>query len=679
VCAYDAGVNEDVLTPRGAAGSRAQALTEATAVARFASARWWLRGFALVLLVLAAYAPVLRGGFVWDDTVLVDRNSLVTGDASLGTIWFTEDFPLSVVALWLQWLAWGKQATGYHVVNVLLHAAGVLLVWRVLARLQVRGAWLAAALFAVHPVCVASAGWISEIKNTLSLVFFLMSFLCYLKIEDGDAASKLRTPNSELRNRKSYWLSLGAFLLALLSKTSTVMLPVVLLGGAWWSRGRLTRRDFFRIAPFFALALAFGLMTVWFQTRQVIGGEAVQPENFWGRLAGAGWALWFYLGKILLPLNLSLIYPRWQIPATSPIAWLPLLLWCALLGVGWWFRRGWGRHVLFALGAFTVTLFPALGFLDMYFLLISRVSDHFQYLSLIAVLALAAAALTTWLPGKVWKPVAAALVLVLAVLTCDRARVFATDESLWRDTLAKNPAAWPAHNNLGCIFAEQQKLDDAIRQFTASLELRANNADAQRNLGRALVLQNRMAEAEAPLRTAVRLKPEDPEAHQALAGVLQSQGHVEAAIAQLRRATRGKPNAEARLQWAALLRGNGDFRGAVEQCRQALAAKPDSVEALNNLAWMLATHPDADVRNGAEAVRFAERACHLTANTNALILGTLAAAYAETERFTNAVTAAEKAVELAQAGGNIQFAAMIQQLLRLYRARLPYHEPATQR
>jgi len=670
--------------------------------------REWLSGFALVFLVLAAYAPVLRGGFVWDDTVLIDRNSLVTGETSLGTIWFNEDFPLSVVAFWLQWLLWGKQAVGYHVVNVLLHGANAVLVWRMLSRLQVHGAWLAAALFAAHPVAVASVAWISELKNTLSLLFFLLSIACYIRFD-----SEPSTSHFALRTSKWYWLSLTAFLLALLSKTTTVVLPGVLLGSIWWRQSLLSAgqtpvpilcgvcntksepdasgfpranqrpgvlgRTCVRTVPFFALALAFGLTTVWFQSNHVILGDRVQTESFWGRLAGAGWALWFYLSKAALPLNLNLIYPRWQIPAASLFAWVPLLLWSAVLGASWSFRRGWGRHALFAVGVFTVALLPALGFFDMYFLLISRVSDHFQYLALIAPVALLAAALRAWLPEMILQPVAAALLLGFAGLTFQRAGVFATDEGLWRDTLAKNPAAWVAHNNLGCVLAEQQKLDDAIQHFNTSLQLRPNNAEAQRNLGHALVLRGRFSEAEAPLRTAARLNPKDPETHKALARVLENRGDLQAAIAQLRTATRGTPDAEAHLQWGRLLRASGDFLGAVTQCRQALAAKPDSVEALNNLAWLLATSPDADMRNGTEAVHLAERACRATSSTNALMLGTLATAYAEAGRFTNAVTTAQQAVDLAKAGRNEQLVVLNQRMLRLYRAGLPYHEPQPSR
>ena len=648
-------------------------------------------GVALIfLLAFAVYWPALRGQFVWDDLLLVDRNPLVKGEAGLRSIWFQADFPLTTLAFWLQWLMWGKHPAGYHIVNVLLHALNAVLVWRVLARLRIPGAWIAGMIFAAHPVCVASVAWISELKNTLSLEFFLLSFWFYLKFEGASAvwSSAFRrssdgsqegppeggTP-SKNPGRHWYWLSLAAFLLALLSKTSTVMLPVVLLGCTWWHRGRIALLDLLRTIPFFVLALAFGLMTVWFQAHQVITGETVQTENFLGRLAGAGRALGFYLGKALLPVKLNLIYPRWTIDATAPLSWLPLLLWVGFLAACWRFRRSWGRAVLFGLGLFTVTLFPVLGFFDMYFLALSRVSDHFQYLPLIAVIALVAAGLRVRLPPTALRFVVVALVVGASVLTVQRARILAVDEILWRDTLAKNPAAWTAHNNLGCLLAEQNKIDEAIGHFDASLKFNPRNAQAHGNLARALSLQGRFAEAETHFLAALKIKPRDADVHKSYAAALQQRGRTEEALAHLREALEAQPDVETRLQVATLLGATKKTREAVAQYREALSLKPDSVEALNNLAWLLATSPDGSLRDGPEAVRFAEHACRLTQYKEATQLGTLAAAYAEAGRFAEAVATAEKARDRATAAGNTRFAGINQQLLTLYRAGRPYHEP----
>ncbi|MCU0783043.1 MAG: tetratricopeptide repeat protein [Verrucomicrobia bacterium] len=627
----------------------------------------------IVLVTFAVYWPALRGEFVWDDLVLVKKNPLLTGEHSLSSIWFQGDFPLATVGFWIQHLLWGENPTGYHAVNIALHAVNALFVWRVLARLKVCGAWLAAMIFVVHPVCVASAAWISELKNTLSLVFFLLSFLWYLRFEDQ--RTEVRGPGAEVNPPTSsyYWLSLGAFLLALLSKTSTVMLPVVLLAGAWWRRGRVTKSDWLAATPHFALAIAFSLMTIWFQSH-AIGSETVQTENFPGRLAGAGWAVWFYLGKALLPVNLSMIYPRWEIAATA-VSLLPLLLLAAGFVVCWWFRRGRRRAALFALGCFTVTLFPVLGFFDMYFMVFSRVSDHFQYLPLICIVALVAATLHTALPEKILHWVAVALIAALGLLTVQRARVFATDEGLWADTLARNPAAWSAHNNLGCIRAEQGQWDEALHHFETSLKLNPRNTKALVNLGKFRAVEKKFAEAEAHFRAALIIKADDADAHAQYGLMLAGIGRNEEAAAHLREAVRLRPEIGTRLELAAVYRAAGKIREAIEQCRQALRAKPDQPEALSNLAWLLATAADERLRDGQEAVRCAERACALTGHQKAQMVAALAAAYAEAGRFNKAVATAQQAVELARAAGNLPFAVANEQLLRLYASGQPYHEP----
>ncbi len=655
------------------------------------------QGAVLLLVVLAVYWPALHGQFVWDDALLVDRNPLAIGTLKLTSVWFRTDFALTLVVLWLEWLVWGSHPAGYHAVNVLLHALSAVLLWRVLLKLKIPGAWFAALIFAVHPVCVESVAWISEMKNTLSLPFYLLSIWCYLRFEEVRNGER-----SEEGGQKPstifYLLSLSLFVLALMSKTSTVMLPVVLLGCAWWQRGRVARPDAWQTSPFFLLALAFGLLSVWFQ--KSITTAPVQTENFWGRLAGAGQAVWFYLGKSVWPAKLCMIYPRWMIDAAAPTAYLPLLLLGCALVVCWRFRRGWGRAALFGLGYFTVTLFPAMGFFDMYYLALSRVADHFQYLPTIGIAALAAAGLINfgfWILDfgffvqslltsaptilrqrfrvAVSGVAATTLIVALSLLSMQRARVLARDEPLWRDTLAKNPAAWTAYNNLGCLLAEQKKYNEAIEQFLASLRLNPSNPEAHSNLGRALAETGRVAEAESHFQTALALRPQNAGIQKSFASFLAEHGKIEEAVSHLREAVRLEPVVQTRLQLAELLHRTGDDRGAVAQYRKVLAAKPDSQDALNNLAWVLATSPDATVRDGKEAVRVAERACRLTRYTEVRPLGTLAAAYAEAARFNEAVTTGQKALELATAAGEERLAAVSRQLLDYYRAGKAWHEP----
>ena len=624
-------------------------------------------------LVFIVYSPILPGSFLMDDHRLIaEDNALVNGQFGPLNIWFQTDFTLSTFALWLQWLAWGENPGFYHAVNMLLHALSAVLLWRLLARLKIPGAWLAAALFAVHPVCVNSVARIAEIKNTLSLPFFILSFWLYLRYE----ALSLNPAQARRSNRAAVWygLSLIAFVLALLSKTSTVMLPLVLLACVAWQRGWITRQDCLQISPYFVLALGFGLMSAWFQKHQALAGLTLQPETFGERLAGAGRVFWFYLGKTLLPLNLSIVYARWKIDATSLAAFLPLFLLGAVFLLGWWFRARWGRHVLFGLGCFLITLFPSLGFFDSQFLTMWQVSDHLQYLPLIAPLALAAAVLA-YLPNvKMFRCIAVSLVVVLSVLTFQRAHMFATEESLFLDTLAKNPAASGAHNDLGVILAKKADYAAAITHFSAAVQSNPDNAGAHLNLAQAQALQGKFAEAEPHFLAAIKLKPGDARARKLFAEALVRQGRTREALMHLQVATCYVSDAQTRLDLAALLYQTGHSGQAAVQFRRVLSLKPDMPEPLNNLAWILATSPDDAVRNGDEAVQFAERACHLTAFKETGMISTLAAAYAEAGRFSEAVATAEMAMKMQLAANEMQMAEINRQLLPLYRAGKPYHE-----
>ena len=336
----------------------------------------------LILLTVAAYLPAMRGGFVFDDHPLITENRLVKANDGLYRFWCTTDapdyYPLTWSLWWVEWRFWGNRATGYHVVNVLLHAINAVLVWRILRRLEIPGAWLAGLVFALHPVNVATAAWISEQKNTLSMFFYAAAILLYLRFDE------------ECRWRW-YVLSLASFLLALLGKSAVVMLPVVLLGCAWWKRGRVQRRDFLRSVPFFVLSLASGLLTVWFQQYRALEGHAVGMGGFASRLAMAGQVPWFYLEKTLLPFNLTVVYPKWEIPASRWISYVPGMVLVGCLAWFWWKRKTWGRPLLFGLGYFVGTLFPVLGFFDQGFYSHSLVADPWQYYAIIGVIALAVA------------------------------------------------------------------------------------------------------------------------------------------------------------------------------------------------------------------------------------------------------------------------------------------------
>ncbi len=408
--------------------------------------------------------------------------------------------PLTSSVFWLQWRLWGSEATGYHVVNILLHAANAVLLWLLLKRLKVPGAYLACLVFAVHPVNVASVAWVSELKNTLSMFFFVLAVLAFLRFQ-----RRCRW--------QEYVLCLAMFLLALLSKASVVMLPVVLLLCAWWQRRRIALRDVLLAGPFFVLAVAFGLVAVWFQHHRAMGAPIDLPANFLERLALAGRAAWFYLYKALLPVNLSMVYPRWNVHALGVLSFVPVVSLVLAAGLLWWYRRRWARPLVLGLGCHLLLLLPVLGFVDMSFMEHSFVADHFHYLAIIGVVAVAVGLAWHVAGGREgvfrWLAISlgVAVVAALSALTFRRAQLYADELTLWGDTIEKNPGAWVAYNNRGLAYASAGNYRNATSDYNKAIELNPNYPQAYNNRGIAHGCQGDYDRAIADFDKAIQLTP----------------------------------------------------------------------------------------------------------------------------------------------------------------------------
>jgi len=621
----------------------------------------------IVLVTFISYLPALRAGFIWDDDVLLTDNALVTGPDGLRLIWFSTGFvdfiPLTLTSYWLEFRLWGLNPTGYHAVNIMLHVLSGVLFWRVLSRLRVPAAFFAALLFVVHPVNVESVAWVAQRKNTLSLFFYALSLLLFLRSDEGQAS-----PARKSRGHPTacYWLALASFALSLLSKPAGITLPVVLLLMLAWRHGRIARKDIRRTAPFFLLALVMAAVAVWTQHRQGTAGEPA--PGIFTRMAGAGWVAWFYAFKAWLPLNLCFAYPRWPINPREWLAWGPNVAWIFCFALFWRFRQGWGKPFLFAAGYYLLTLFPVIGFFHIYYFRYSLVADHYQYFSIVAVVALFAALFETlsrnWL--RLWRRLAqSSLVLLLCLLTWLQARIYFNPETLWTDTLAKNPNSWQAHDQLGYFLGEQKRYDEAIRHFAATLTLRPHERASYLNWALALMCLNQPDEAMAKLETALQIDPDYIEAHTVLGNLLIQRG---------RNAEAARHHISAHRLAAAQFLKQGKTAPAVAHWREALKLSPDSSEFLNNLAWSLATNPNPEFRNGAEAVQLAQRACPAGGAPDPHLLDTLAAAYAEAGRFPEAVAALEQAIGLADSAGEAALAGQFRLRLSLYRRQRPYHE-----
>jgi len=535
--------------------------------------------------VLLAFWPSLGGGFLWDDDTWIaaapatPTQRLIHADDGLRGIWLTHQtqdyWPLSNSMFWLEWRLWGMNPTGYRAVNLALHAIGSVLAWRVGRQLGVPWAWLGAVLFAVHPVTVASVAWIAELKNCLSLALHAAALLFWLWFDTTG-------------RRGWYAASLATFFLALTAKTSTVVLPVLLLAFVWWRRGRIDRRDVILTSPFFLLALAMGLVTLWRQTSgSGVPGDAV-ADGLLSRIAASGWAAWFYLSKALVPVRLAMLYPRWSVDPATVTAWIPLAaLVAAALGILRLEPR-WRRPLAMGLGCYLVSLGPVLGILPMWFRRYSLVSDHLQYLALPAITMLVAAGLRTAATIAGWRHVATGIATVLVLgcmaLTWERSGVFTSTVTLMEDSLAKSPDSWTAHTNLGAALGSLGRPQEAISHYESALRLRPTSFQAHNNLAAVLFQLGRSQEAIPHYKEALRINPDVAEIHSNLGVALALLGNIPEATGHFQEVVRLSPgSAEAHNNLGYMLAIQGRLAEAVPHYEEALRLNPAHEKARDNL------------------------------------------------------------------------------------------------
>jgi tetratricopeptide (TPR) repeat protein len=505
-------------------------------------------------------------------------------------------------------------------VNLLLHIGCAVLVLKILRFLRIPGAELAAIIFALHPVNVETVAWIAERKNTLSGVFGLAASLWYLKFDEGRSRREKDGPQG--RGYRGYALALGLFLFGLLTKTSIVTLPLAWLAIFWWKRGAISwRRDIVPVVPFLLLSGATGLMTRWVEYGNIAYRARDLDFSFLDRCLIAGRAFWFQLSKLLWPSNLMFVYPRWDINAAVWWQYLFPLAVLGLLGFSWSLRR-WSRAPLAGVLVYIFLLLPTLGFFNIYFFLYSFVADHWQYLACLGIITPCATGivllterLKRW---RAWLEPAVTLVIagVLFVLTSRQSRMYTDIETLYRATIARNPACWMAQVNLGNILYQTNRIpeamdlfkqalpikpdaahyslgnallqasrtSEAIDQFEQALGINPDYADAHNNLGSALLQTGRTSEAIDQFEQVLRINPASAEAHNNLGSALVQTGQASEAIDHFKQALRMTPNsASAHNNLGAALGQMGRISEAVEELKSALRINPNYTDARNNL------------------------------------------------------------------------------------------------
>ena len=537
----------------------------------------------IIAAVLIAYLPALRAGFIWDDDRYVTKNVTLHDTAGLRRIWFDigatpQYYPLVFTTFWFERRLWGiEDAAGYHMTNVLLHAANALLVWLVLSRLKIPGAWLAATLFAVHPVQVESVAWITERKNVLSGMFYLTALLVYFRfcgIDNGDhAAGRWRF----------YLLSLILFAAALLSKTVTCTLPAVIALILWWKHKDFRWRNIVPLVPMILLGLAAGVLTATME-RHHVGAQGPEWDlSILERMLIAGRAVWFYVFSIFAPVNLMFIYPRWHIDTGEWWQYLLPVVTFLVIGLLWFFRKRWGRGPLVVSLFFVGTLAPAMGFVNVYPMLFSFVADHFQYLASIGLIAPIAVVATR--SCAQWSAFARAalraiVLICLMTITWRQTLMYRDARTLWSEAIRRNPKAWIAHNNLSEPLLAQGDFFGAAQHASTALDLRPNYAPAHNNLGLALEGLGRTDEAVDQFRKAIELDPALPQARLNLAEQLIIRNDFDGAEREYAQAIAYAPDfADAHYNYAVLLAMRGRTNDALRESRTACALNPDDAQS----------------------------------------------------------------------------------------------------
>jgi hypothetical protein len=479
-----------------------------------------LRAAVIIALGIYIYWPALIGDWLWDDRDLIADNPLVHDPNGLWKIWFHPsvmfDFlPLKISVEWIEWRLFGEDTLGYHLVNLCLHLTSGFVLWRLFHKLGLRFAWLGALIFTVHPIQVESVAWIAELKNTLSLPFFLLAMIAWV---DYDA-----------RGRKTdYVLALVMFLLAMLSKPTMVMFPFVILLYAWWRRSRIGSKDLVSSALFFAISIGVGIATVAF-LNQTVGEQHVLLGGPLSRLACAGLSLAFYFSKAVLPIDLMTIYPQWPVDPPSPAHFLPWPILAGLIWFLWTNRATWGRHALLGLGFFLLNLLPFVGLSAASYMNYTWVMDHLLYIPMIGLIGLASAAAShlgaqlAQNPCRVGAVAIAAVVAYMTWTSHSYASLYTSLDALWSHNVAENPGAALPHNDLGVAFARRGQMNAAIDQFRIAARLDPRYIDAYHNLTIELLQAGRLDEALHTVQTGLQSNPANLQLEADLTRVLQLQ------------------------------------------------------------------------------------------------------------------------------------------------------------
>ena len=584
----------------------------------------------IFIAVVLVYLPSLRNGFIWDDDQYVTQNATLRTTAGLADIWLhpaatPQYYPLVHSSFWLEYHLWGLSPLGYHLDNILLHAISCVLLLGICRRLRVPGGMWAALLMAVHPVMVESVAWVTERKNVLSAALTLAAMAVAidawsLEIDGpprlaGEPARRSNVDPREQRRagspakRRMFGIVVAFFVAAMLSKTVACTFPVVVLLVIYWRRGRVRLAEILALLPLLLIGGGLGLLTAWLEKTHVGASGAEWRLSVAQRLVLSGRIVWFYVAKLLWPWPIIFVYPHWTPRPDRWLQWSATLAAVLTMVLLWLARGRIGRGPVVLAAMFVVTLLPALGFVNVYPFRYSFVADHFAYLAAVAVFIGLGWGLSR-LSKRASTPLGVAMLAVLALLTWHRQAAYANLQTLWTDTLAQNPSAWIASNNLAMIEFDQGDRESAVRHFQQAAAVNPAAPGLQANLGAALLSLGRSAEAEVALSRAIEQDPTDGPAWRDLGVAATDTHHDDLAQTALETAVRLNPNDSQSIADLAWLRATSSTHGVSDpDAALLLAAQAEArSDGYNIRAVEARSIAEASLNKWTEAAEDARRA-----------------------------------------------------------------------
>jgi len=549
---------------------------------------------AITLLTFFVYFPSLTNGFIWDDDDYITNNFSIQKAEGLKEIWFSykppQYYPVVFSSFWLEHQLWGLNPAGYRAINLVFHIFNALLVYVILFKLSRPLSLPAALIFALHPVQVETVAWITERKNIYGAFFYLLATFFYIRFHDS-------------QQKKDYGFSLLSFVCALLSKSITVTFVVVPLLIRWWQGRKFRKLDFIQLTPFVLLGFAAGLNTVYLEIVRVGAKGSSWSLPLLGKLVLPGKIILFYIYKLVFPYELIFFYPRWFVDPSILWQWLPTVCVALILGLLYFYREKTGRAAFALFLCFVASLFPALGFFNVYPMMYSYVADHFQYIASISMIILLCAAAGFMAKRMVFERFAVApetrqmafflaLVFIAPVLgfkSFSYSKAFESRETLFTDVIQKNPGAWMAHNNLGMVYISQGKVSKAFDQFQKTLKIKPKDCTALNNLGNIYKAQGLWEKAREAYETCIAADPEYATAYNNLGLVHVHSGDLQQAREFFEKAAALDPMAHnAHLNLGLLYLQQKDYDRAMAHYNKAIAIHPYYAEAYLQLGLLYA-------------------------------------------------------------------------------------------